>query len=137
MISALPCGPFKSSAVNASVVATTLPEPSERMFIGVRSPLAGCSVRPPTCRWPPAELKSPAEPPVGATEFASHLPTEWMCIPWLPGESLLFPVVSTVTVANPSVKSMVALATAVPSAVFNSALMVCEPASDVVDDSAA
>ena len=48
MISALPSGPFRSSAVKASVVATSLPEPSVRIFSGVRSPLAGCSVRPPT-----------------------------------------------------------------------------------------
>ena len=50
IIRALPSGPFRSSAVNASVVATTFPEPSERTFSGVRSPLAGCPVWPPTCR---------------------------------------------------------------------------------------
>ena len=42
---------------------------------------------PATWKCPPAELKSPGAPPVGATELASHLPTEWMCRPWKPGVS--------------------------------------------------
>jgi len=125
IIRALPSGPFRSSAVNASVVATTFPEPSERTYRGVRSPLAGCSVRPPTCKWPPAEAKSAGGPPVGATELASHLPTEWMCIPWLPGDRIPPATVSTVTVAYPFAKSIVALATGLPSADFNSVVMVC------------
>jgi hypothetical protein len=132
IIRALPSGPFRSSAVNASVVATTFPEPSERTLSGVKSPLAGCSVRPPTCRWPPADSKSPAGPPVGATELASHLPTEWMCMPWLPGDRTPPATVSTVTVAYPFAKSIVALATGLPAGDFNSALMVCAPALVVV-----
>jgi hypothetical protein len=44
IINALPSGPFRSSAVKASLVATTFPEPSDRTFRGVRSPLAGCPV---------------------------------------------------------------------------------------------
>src|SRR5690349_17260010 len=47
-----------------------------------------------------------------------------MCMPWLPGERLPPETVSTVTVANPPEKSMVALATGLPSGDFSSALMV-------------
>src|ERR1700756_2313185 len=42
-----------------------------------------------------------------------------MCRPWKPGESTPAATVSTVTVAYPLVKSMVASATCLPSAVFS------------------
>ena len=42
-----------------------------------------------------------------------------MCKPWKPGESTPAVTVSTVTVAYPLVKSMVASATCLPSAVFS------------------
>lgn len=42
-----------------------------------------------------------------------------MCKPWKPGESMPAATVSTVTVAYPLVKSMVASATCLPSAVFS------------------
>ena len=85
--------------MNASVVVTSIAEPSSRTCSEVRSPLAGCPVWPGTWKCPPAELKSPGAPPVGATESASHLPTEWMCRPWKPGVSWPGAVVCTVTVA--------------------------------------
>ena len=58
-----------------------------------------------------------------------------MCIPWKPGDRTPVAVVSTVTVAKPPAKSMVALATGLPSADFNSAVMVSAPcAAEVVDE---
>ena len=45
-----PSGPLSWSAVKPSVVATNLPDPSERTSNGGRSPLAGCSVCPGTCK---------------------------------------------------------------------------------------
>ena len=89
----------RSSAVKASVVVTNSPEPSSRTCSDVRSPLAGCPLWPGAWKCAPAELKSPGAPPVGATELASHLPTEWMCSPWKPGDSWPGLVVLTVTVA--------------------------------------
>src|ERR1700682_4649084 len=109
----------RSSAVNASVVVTNFAVPSARTCSDVRSPLAGCAVWPAFWKCAPAELKSPDAPPVGATELASHLPTEWMCRPWKPGVSLPGAVVSTVTVAKPPANSMSAVATVVPSASFS------------------
>ncbi len=99
MISALPSGPLRSALVKALVVVTSLAEPSDRTCNDVRSPLAGWLVWPGTCRCPPAELKLPGAPPLGATESASHLPTEWMCSPWNPGDRMPPAMVSTVTVA--------------------------------------
>ena len=92
-------GTGKSALVKASVVVTSFAEPSERTSSDASSPLAGWPVWPDTCRCPPAELKSPRAPPVGATESASHLPTEWMCSPWKPGDRMPPATVSTVTVA--------------------------------------
>ena len=85
--------------MNASVVVTSSPVPSSRTCSDVRSPLAGWPLWPGTWKCAPAELKSPGAPPVGATELASHLPTEWMCRPWKPGVSCTGAVVFTVTVA--------------------------------------
>src|ERR1700704_5114215 len=109
----------RSSAVNASVVVTNFAVPAARTCSDVRSPLAGCAVWPAFWKCAPAELKSPGAPPVGATELASHLPTEWMCRPWKPGVSSPGAVVSTVTVAKPPANSMSAVATVVPSASFS------------------
>src|SRR5689334_4590518 len=111
--------PVRSSAVNASVVVTNFAVPSPRTCSDTRSPLAGWPVWPAFWKCPPAELKSPGAPPVGATELASHLPTEWMCRPWNPGVSLPGVVVSTVTVAKPPANSMSAVATVVPSGDFS------------------
>ena len=99
MISAAPSGPVRSALVKASVVVTSLADPSDRTSSDVRSPLAGWPVCPGTCRCPPAELKLPGAPPLGATESASHFPTEWMCRPWKPGARMPPLTVSTVTVA--------------------------------------
>ena len=84
--------------MNASVVVTNSADPSSRTCSDDRSPLAGCPLCPGTWKCPPAELKSPGSPPVGATELASHLPTEWMCMPWKPGVSAPVPVDLTVIV---------------------------------------
>jgi hypothetical protein len=65
MISAVFWPLSKSVGVNASVVVTSVADPSERTSSEVRSPLAGWPVWPDFWKWPPAELKSP-----------SHLPTE-------------------------------------------------------------
>src|SRR6478735_5926978 len=81
--------------------------------------LAGWLVWPAFWKCAPAELKSPGAPPVGATELASHFPTEWMCRPWKPGVNWPGAVVSTVTVAKPPANSMSAVATVVPLASFS------------------
>src|SRR6478672_277864 len=119
MMIAVPAPPSSSSAVKASVVVTSLAEPSSRTCSDDKSPLAGCPLWPDTWKWPPAELKLAGAPPVGATELASHLPTEWMCSPWNPGASLPLAVVCTVSVAKPPVNSMSAVATVVPSVSFS------------------
>ena len=102
-----PAPPSSSSAVKASVVVTSFAEPSSRTCSDARSPLAGCPLWPATWKCPPAEVKLAGAPPVGATESASHLPTEWMCRPWNPGASCPSAVVCTVTVAKPPVNSNV------------------------------
>src|SRR3954467_3041103 len=119
MMIAVLAPPSRSAAVNASVVVINFAVPSWRTCSDVRSPLEGWLVWPAVWKCAPAELKSPGAPPVGATELASHLPTEWMCRPWNPGVNLPGAVVSTVTVAKPPVNSMSAVATAVPSASFS------------------
>src|SRR6476620_5069696 len=111
--------PSRSSAVNASVVVTNFAVPSWRTCSDVKSPLAGWLVWPAFWKCAPAELKSPGAPPVGATELASHFPTEWMCRPWKPGANWPGAVVSTVTVAKPPANSMSAVATVVPLASFS------------------
>ena len=57
-----------------------------------------------------------------------------MCIPWLPGARIPAATVSTVTVAYPFAKSIVALATDLPSGAFSSALMACSPAAAEVEE---
>jgi hypothetical protein len=104
--------------VNPSLVATSLPAPLDRTNSGGRSPLAGWPVCPGACKRSPADAKSADWPPLDATELASHLPTAWMSSPWKPGVRMPAATVSTVTVAYPLVKSMVASATCLPSAVF-------------------
>jgi len=58
-----------------------------------------------------------------------------MCKPWKPGESMPAATVSTVTVAYPLVKSMVASATCLPSAVLSCVVSfpVLEDPGEVVD----
>ena len=58
-----------------------------------------------------------------------------MCKPWKPGESTPAATVSTVTVAYPFVKSIVASATCFPSAVFSCVVSVpaAEDPGEVVD----
>src|ERR1700730_613910 len=119
-------GPASScAAVNASVVVTSFADPLARASSELRSPLAGWVVCPGTWKCPPAEKKSPAGPRVGATEFGSHLPTAWMCIPWKPGVRMPSPIVSTVRVAKPPVKSNVPVAAGLPSAVDSWAVSFC------------
>src|SRR6476646_8655972 len=112
----------RSSEVKASVVVTNSAVPSSRTCSDERSRLAGCPLWPGAWKCVPAELKSPGAPPVGATELASHLPTEWMCRPWNPGASSPGALVLTVTVAYPSAKAISAVATVVPFANFKSAV---------------
>lgn len=122
-----PPGPLSWSSVKPSLVATSLPAPSERTSRGGRSPLAGSPVRPGAWKWSPADMKSP-----------SHVPTAWMCRPCKPGERIPVPMVSTVTVAYPLVKSIVASATGSPSVDFSWVVSVCAPDADpevvVVDE---
>src|SRR6202022_5186209 len=97
---------------------------------GLGGPPGGWVGGPGPWKCPPADKKSPAGPPVGATEFASHLPTAWMCIPWKPGVRIPSPIVSTVRVAKPPVKSNVAVATGLPSAVDSWAVSFCPSPAD-------
>ena len=125
-----PSGSLSWSSVKPSLVATSLPAPSERTSSDGRSPLAGSPVRPGAWKWSPAEVKSP-----------SHVPTAWMCRPCRPGDRIPVPMVSTVTVAYPLVKSMLASATGWPSVVFSWVVSVCAPDADpevvVADESSA
>ena len=107
----------RSSSVKASVVVTNIPTPSLRTCSTLKSPLGGCEVWPRAWKCSPAERKSPDAPPLGPTEFGSHLPTLWMCTPWNPGASRPWPLVAMVTVAYPLLKSNFAVATSVPSGV--------------------
>src|SRR6478672_88636 len=124
MMSAVFAPPSRSSAVNASVVVTSIAEPSSRTCSEARSPLAGWAVWPATWKCAPALLKSPGAPPDGATEFGSHLPTEWMWRPWKPGASRPVATVLTVRVAKSPVNAISAVATVVPSGLLRSAVSV-------------
>src|ERR1700722_2048148 len=107
----------RSSSVKASVVVTNIPTPSLRTCSTLKSPLGGWAAWPGAWKCSPAERKSPDAPPLGPTEFGSHLPTLWMCTPWNPGASRPSPLVAMVTVAYPLLKSNFAVATWVPSGV--------------------
>src|SRR6478735_7269799 len=100
----------RSAAVKALVVVTSIAEPSWRTCNDARSPLAGWALWPATWKCAPALLKSPGAPPDGATEFGSHLPTEWMWRPWKPGASRPVATVLTVRVAKSPVNVSLAVA---------------------------
>src|SRR6478752_9780897 len=114
----------RSAAVKALVVVTSIAEPSWRTCNDARSPLAGWALWPATWKCAPALLKSPGAPPDGATEFGSHLPTEWMWRPWKPGASRPVATGLTVRGEKTQVNEISAVATVVPSGLLRSAVSV-------------